>query len=623
MTTRHFSWVGIPHSAIAGLLLLTSACGTGTEQENIELTQQEVKNFSVYVPLEDGVRLAVDIWLPENAQQLGTMPAAVEFTRYWRAMELQPSSNNMNNEIRQALDHGFAYVAVDVRGTGASFGSRGAEFSLAEVRDMPVVIDWIAKQSWSNGEVVAVGVSYSGNTAELTGLYRSDALVAAIPRFTDYDWYTSIVVPGGLKNAFITERWGDGTRMLDLNDTTVFGVHEGPISAENPKILGVKPVDSDQNRAQLAEASNQHVANRSLAENLGDLAYRDEYPSALSLEDASETGVSIHNFRKEFEATALPMYQWGSWFDAGTAAGILARFTLFDAPYRYVIGPWSHGAGHDANPFKVKDSPVEPSADEQANWIYGFARQAMKRVADFPGRQLQYFTVGENVWKTTDIWPPRGHRLKRMWLGAENMLASKSVESQQGQDVYKVDFSAGTGTSSRWATQLGGGDVWYGDRSQADRRLLTYTSTPLDQDMELSGTAVISLNLSSSRDDAAIIVYLEDVDESGYVRMLTEGQLRLLHRVDKELFDPVFGPSRTFEKQHGRKFVPGEVEEIELALLPLSVLIQQGHSLRISIAGHDVDTFIRVPAAGEAELTVYHGGSMLSYIDLPVIEKGH
>ena len=620
MSARFFLYRRLSWFLTAATIVLVSACTENIDPGTDEANKNEVTNYSVYVDVADNVRLAVDIWLPENADQLGTMPTAIEFTRYWRAMETLPASNNMNDEIRQALDHGFAYVAVDVRGTGASFGYRGAEFSLAEVRDMPVVIDWVAEQAWSNGEVVAVGVSYSGNTAELSALFHSDALVAAIPRFTDYDWYTSIVIPGGLKNAFIAERWGDGTRMLDLNDASVFGVHEGVISIENPKIIGVKPVDNDPARKQLVKASSAHKDNRSLAENLAGLVYRDEYPSALSLEDAFGKGVSIHNFQSEYEAIAMPMYQWGSWFDAGTAAGILARFTRFDAPYQYVIGPWSHGAGYDANPYNEKDSPVEPTANEQADLIYAFARQAMLGKSGFPVKQLRYFTVGENAWKTTVVWPPQGHKYSRMWLGAENTLVDEIKSALQEVDLYQVNFSAGTGSFSRWATQLGGGDVWYGDRSGADEKLLTYTSAPLEHDTELSGTPVVSFHLSTNREDAAVIVYLEDVDENGYVRMLTEGQLRLVHGLAVEAPDPVFGPVRSFKSKHGKKLKPGVVEKYEFALLPLSARIARGHSLRIAIAGHDSDTFVRVPAEGGVEFSIYRGTATPSFIDLPVMD---
>jgi putative CocE/NonD family hydrolase len=600
---------------------LAAAAGCAwTETASTASAAADHRNFATYVRMPDGVGLAVDVWLPSRATAGEEIPSIVEFTRYWRAMETEPASAELPEEVRQALEHGYAYVAVDVRGTGASFGVRGAEFSVAEARDMPHVIDWIAAQPWSNGKVVSMGSSYPGNTAEMAAIYRSPALVAALPRFTDFDWYASIVIPGGLRNAYITERWGDGVRMLDLNDAGVFGAHEGAASAENPRIIGVKPVDLDENREMLRAASVQHAGNRSLADRLGNLVYRDEYPSATSPAADPDMSVSIHDFRATFEAQDVPMYHWGSWFDAGTAAGVLSRFVHFDAPYRHVIGAWSHGANFDANPYKEKDAPVDPSVDEQFRQLFEFANTHMDARAPAPARELVYYTVGENAWKVTDTWPPRGHRFQRMWMGGGGELADAAPTAAAGADSYTVDFSAGSGTSTRWSTQLGGGDVWYGDRSSADALLLTYTSKPLTEDIEVTGTAVLSLQMSSSHEDGALIAYLEDVAPDGTVTMLTEGELRLRHRAVGKT-DPVFGPVHSFLASDGRLLVPGQVTHVEMGMLPVSALVRKGHALRIALAGHDEDTFVRVPETGIPELQLHRNSTHASYIDLPVVER--
>jgi putative CocE/NonD family hydrolase len=72
--------------------------------------------------------------------------------------------------------------------------------------------------------------------------------------------------------------------------------------------------------------------------------------------------------------------------------------------------------------------------------------------------------------------------------------------------------------------------VFYGDRAEADRRLLTYTSAPLTDDVEITGHPVVTLYVASTATDGAFYVYLEDVDENGRVTYVTEGQLRALHR---------------------------------------------------------------------------------------------
>jgi len=612
-------------------VLLLSSCKPGTEFDGENQTSAAdtaatvtEDSFSVYISMPDGVKLAAEVLLPAESPGPVKIPAIVEFTRYWRAPDMEPEPLELPVEVSQSLAAGYAYIIVDVRGTGASQGVRKAEFSLAEARDMPHVIDWIAGQSWSNGKVATMGVSYPGNTAEMAALFRHPALVAAVPKFTDFDWYTSIVLPGGLKNSFIAVRWGAGVRKLDLNDASVFGEHEGEPTAENPLIRGVRPVDSDVDGSILAAASLAHKDNASLADQLATLVYRDEYPIAKDLQDSGDMATSVHRSREHYENVALPMYQWGSWSDAGTAAGILARFVQWDVPYRFVIGAWSHGGEHDANPYAEQDAGPQPSVEQQFADVFAFLDPMMKSESSgqLPVKVLRYYTMGENVWKTTHVWPPQGQVMQRWYMQANHALAQTGPPPQAGYDEYTVDFEAGSGTTSRWATQLGGGDVYYGDRTDADRLLLTYTSAPLEQDMEITGSAVVSLEVSSTHEDGAFIVYLEDVAPDGFVRMLSEGELRGVHRAVSETpANETFGPFHSFESKDGQAMKPGQITTVSFALLPVSVLVRKGHSIRVAIAGHDKDTFIRVPETGDPVIRVHRQQGSATWIELPVINR--
>ena len=67
--------------------------------------------------------------------------------------------------------------------------------------------------------------------------------------------------------------------------------------------------------------------------------------------------------------------------------------------------------------------------------------------------------------------------------------------------------------------------------------------------------------------------------------------------------------------------VPGQVAELRFALQPISVWVKKGHRLRVAIAGHDKDTFIRIPAEGTPAIAVQRNSRALSLIELPVIKK--
>ena len=153
--------------------------------------------------------------------------------------------------------------------------------------------------------------------------------------------------------------------------------------------------------------------------------------------------------------------------------------------------------------------------------------------------------------------------------------------------------------------------------------VMTYTSAPLVEDVEITGHPVVTLHLRSTHQDGAVFVYLEDVAPEGRVRYIGEGQLRLLHRRVSEAVPPfvTMGPYHSYAQADGRPMVAGELEEITFALLPTSVLFRAGHRIRIAIGGADADTFARIPTDGSPVYTIERGADRASQITLPVIPR--
>ena len=77
---------------------------------------------SVYVPMRDGVRIALEIVLPDGIPDGTRLPTILSMTRYWRAEEGGGPRVSQLGEPQFWLSHGYALVVGDVRGTGASFG---------------------------------------------------------------------------------------------------------------------------------------------------------------------------------------------------------------------------------------------------------------------------------------------------------------------------------------------------------------------------------------------------------------------------------------------------------------------------------------------------------------------
>ena len=88
---------------------------------------------SQYLTMRDGVKIAVDLYLPDDLQPGQQIPAILHQTRYWRAIEYRwlislfkddRPRGIIGNYAERFLQQGYAWVDVDARGSGASFGTR-------------------------------------------------------------------------------------------------------------------------------------------------------------------------------------------------------------------------------------------------------------------------------------------------------------------------------------------------------------------------------------------------------------------------------------------------------------------------------------------------------------------
>ena len=137
-------------------------------------------------------------------------------------------------------------------------------------------------------------------------------------------------------------------------------------------------------------------------------------------------------------------------------------------------------------------------------------------------------------------------------------------------------------------------------------------------DAEITGAPVVTLYVSSTHDDGAFHVYLEDLAPNGRVTYITEGILRAVHRA---VTDPPYAttsPFHSMERADAQPLVPGDVAELQIGLYSTSVLIRAGHRIRIAIAGHDACMFERIPASGTPTITVHRSAEFPSGVTLPM-----
>jgi predicted acyl esterase len=98
------------------------------------------------------------------------------------------------------------------------------------------------------GRRCATGTSYDGTLAEALLRNRHPAVKAIAPRFSGWDVYTDIFLPGGIKVSGLLRQWSELTAALDRNKVGDYFGWRATLM-----IRGVQPVTDDLLKEAVAE----------------------------------------------------------------------------------------------------------------------------------------------------------------------------------------------------------------------------------------------------------------------------------------------------------------------------------------------------------------------------------
>ena len=595
-------------------LSVLAAAAPGFGQTTSAQTGGTGRNSSLYVTAQDGTKIAVDVWLPEGLRPDQRVPALIKGTPYWRARKLtqlgEAKAPDLATEPDEAIlnERGYAVVTVDARGTGASFGSIKILFGESEVSDYGAVADWITRQPWSNGKVGAYGFSYRGMTAANIASLPQTSIKAVAPLFDLSDLYL-LAYPGGAFDDYLVKAWGAQTRELNGGKLPCNGD-----AACEQMFHGPKPVDADPDEVLLRQAIAGHAANFNVYDCFRAAPARDDHicASGQSLSD-----VSVIARKPKIEQRHLPMFVLTGWLDESSPQQALYRYKTFSNVQTLVIGPFTHGGFKSDDPF-FPDQPPVLTYKQQTEQMADFFDHYLKSDVVQPStKTVRYYVNGAGAWRTSLVWPPVGTTTQKWYLGPSSVLAESVPAGAAGVDHYKVDFSATTGELSGYRGQVDLSKTDYGNRASADSHLLVYTSAPLVADMEIAGDPVAHIQLASSATDGLLTIYLEDVAPDGRVTYISQGVLRLAFRKLVDGDDSAYSadPFHAYRRADMAPLTPGAAENIVVAISPIAALVRRDHRLRVSIGGADAGNLERLPAQGDADLTIVRGAE--SYVEVP------
>jgi putative CocE/NonD family hydrolase len=597
-------------TSIISLLIFLSFSVSSDQQQRIskpgvyagysEEIYDEWVRTSQYVTVRDNTKLAVDIFRPavNGFPVKDPLPVIWEHRRYHRA---NMSGGKLNTQLTRkghwlptVLKHGYIIGVVDVRGGGASYGSRRGPFSPEETLDAYDITEWFAAQDWCDGRIGMYGISYSGTAQLVAGGAAPPHLVAIFPEMATFDSY-SFVRPGGIYRHNTIGNWAKMSRSLDLHETRAGA-----------------PVDDDYAGKMMAEAIEQHRLNLDVSKAAAMCPYRD------SLEDSTKMMIYIDgspsNYVQQVRESGVAVYLRAGWFDMYPRDMVL-WFNNLDNPKKLAIGPWNHYESYGLD-----------LAAEHLRWYDYWLKGIDNGIMDEP--PIIYYTMGaaeDKAVRLSEQWPPPSAELAKYYLHSidspsDRLLSMKPPSDAAGKDEYIVDYTATSGKATRW-TQTSGIAPKYPDMTQNDEKGLTYTTEPLAGNVEVTGSPVIHLWVESTANDGDFFAYLEEVDKDGISNYITEGLLRASHRAINE------APFNNMDLPYHRSFaediaeLPDKPAELVFDLIPTSNVFDAGHRIRVTITCADRDNALTPELSTVPVVTVFCGSEYASFIILPIIRE--
>lgn len=577
--------------------------------------------FSVYIPMRDGCRIAADIHLPTGGDAPeGGFPTVLVLTPYYRRFALAadaPAGTEAGPNIASYRDlftpRGYAVVTVDVRGTGASFGTRDSFRSPAEREDSREIADWIVAQPWSNGVIGSTGVSYLGAAACFLASTGHPAVKAISPLFAVWNTWADHYYPGGVLLNKLASSYDELMIGLDHDRRDILA--NLPYFS-NPHFAGPQPVDGDDGTL-LRQAVQEHLANFHMPDFITEFQFADDtlpYNPGFSAQSFSPCHYA------DQISPDVAIYSISGWMDgAGFSNGAIARYlSLPRNNQRLLLGPWDHGARTNVSPWRERP---EAEFNVLAEVLRFFDEHLMGLDTGLSEEDpVHYYTIGDETWKSAKTWPPVKTR-KSLHLGAGGTL--DAVPGAPGDESFQADFAAGTGANTRHERLAAINTTdYYTDWAEQERGVLSFTSAPLETAGTFTGHAVVDLHIASSEADAVVHVYLSEEGADGSLRYVTEGVLRALHRQESEAppLQKWSWPYRDYSRAKAAPLVPGETARLRFALLPTSWTFAAGSRIRLSVAGADIDHYVQLPHGRPPRLTLKLGGQDGSYLDLPWTE---
>ena len=595
------------------------------------------KRISDYLTLLNGTRLAYDLILPtkKGVPASEPLPVLFKYTPYLRTFTIfDKDGKNLitffvdlkwyekamlrirywlsdqgrlmgplfrTKWLENMVKHGYAVIVVERPGTGASFGIANQSME-AIAREENEILDWIASQAWCNGNIGMYGESQQAwcqFTAASTG---NPYLKTIFPASSQLELYEALEYRGGVYNKAFNSFFARVVPYLENLAT---------------------PVDSDKDGALLAQARQGRsgsVDGETMATEAAKYPFRDSIlPNGKFLWKV----MALYPFIERINRSGIPIYMTTGWYDI-FLGDMFLWYDNLTVPKRLTVRPLDH-SGMDATQF---DLDYRAEAQRWFDyWLKGIDNGIMEEPP------IHYYVMGvpkKEAWQKSNQWPPEKQKLTHFYFDKgktgsitsvnDGFLTTESPTAPDAFDVYTVDYTTTSGKKSRWVAVDEVHD--YPDMRANDEKALTYTTSPLETDVEVTGHPVVHLWISTDAPDLDVFVYLEEVDRSGKSTYITEGTLRASHRkLCQAPFNNLGLPYHSHYQSDLAPIPAGQPVELAFSLLPTSYQFHKGSRIRITVVCADADNFDTPVIDPAPKLQLLRSMNHPSFIQLSVAQS--
>lgn len=561
-----------------------------------------------YVTTRDGTTLSINVALPGDAAD-GPFPTVVEYSGY-------DPSNPGNTTFAAAFNAlGYAYVGVNMRGTGCSGGSFRF-FELMQRLDAYDVIEAIAAQPWVLGNKVGmVGISYPGISQLFAASTQPPSLAAITPLSPLDDSVRSTLYPGGILNTGFAVSWT--SERMEQSKPFGQGWERGLVDAGDT-VCEANQLLRGQNPDLLAEIEANTTYTDEIGAEINPLEFIGEISVPVFIAGAwqdEQTGGRFATMLDKF-ANAPQVYAYltnGLHTESLASTGIFPRLVEFldlyvaervpDLGTAAVVAATlgatvtgAAGAAVGASPYAEMTYPEALAAYEAAPRVNVlFEEGAADGVA--PGAASPRWISSFASWPVPDAAP------ESFYLGPNATLTSSPPTASDQVDTYVADPAAVPETFYSGSLS----DIWKADVAwnwvrNPSGTAAAYTSAPFSASSVYIGSGSADLWVKSSSADTDVEVTLSEIRPDGQEVYVQSGWLRGSLRAVDESSSSETRPVHEFRAEDNSPMASATWNLMRVEIFPFAHAFRAGSRLRVTVdapGGNRAQWVFRTIAAGE------------------------